>query len=404
MPPTILEMLRTARGAWRVPCLAVAAWVLIEGVVARGDILVSDKLANDVWRYSDTGTPLGSFIAAGSTKPDGPIGVTFGPNGYLYVASSNDNELLRYDRDGKFVDVFASGSALHGPADIEVGPDGNLYVANFDNFSGTSIEVFDPWAKAPASRYVGTFASASGSVPLNGPTFLEFGKNGHLYVSATSVDQVLEFTAAGGFVGTYAAGAALGFPAGLAFDSANRLYVASLLLGPVLRDNGAANSGLSVYVPGTLNVDFPSDVQIDYNGDVLVSQLTGGGVFRYHEDPVTHKLTTTQLTNGALQAGQFTWVPELGDANGDRKVTGADYTVWADHFEQAVRLGPAVGDFNFDCKVTGADYTIWADHFTAPIASAALPVPEPASGALAASALVCVACVVMRCRRRRSRK
>ncbi|MBX9791084.1 MAG: hypothetical protein K2Y37_19365 [Pirellulales bacterium] len=384
--------------------LAIAAWLLIAGASARGDILVSDKLTNDVLRYSDTGTPLGSFIAVGNTKPDGPIGVKFGPDGYLYVASSNDNELLRYDRDGKFVDVFATGGALHGPADIEVGPDGNLYVANFDNFSGTSIEVFDPWAKTPAARYVGTFASASASVPLNGPTFLEFGRNGNLYVSATSVDQVLEFTAAGGFVGTYAAGAALGYPAGLAFDSANRLYVASLLLGPVLRDNGAANSGLSVYVPGTLNVDFPSDVQFDYNGDLLVSQLTGGGVYRYHEDSITHKLTTTPLTSGALQPAQFTWRPVLGDANGDRMVTGADYTVWADHFEQTVRLGPTVGDFNFDGKVTGADYTVWADHFTTPAASAALPVPEPASRALAAVALACVACVAARAGRGRSRR
>ena len=375
----------------RSPWIAAIVLFVTPGLAARADILVSDKLANDILRYSDSGTPLGSFIAAGNTKPDGPIGVKFGPDGFLYVSSSNDNEILRYDSKGNYQGVFASGGALHGPADIEVGPDGNLYVANFDNFSGSSIEVYDPWAKAPASRYVGNFAKASASVPLNGPTFLEFNKNGHLFVSATANDQVLEFTGAGGYVGTYASGANLGFPAGLAFDSSNRLLVASLLTGPILRNTGTANSPLSVYIPGTLNIDFPSDVQLDYNGDVLVAQLTGGGVYRYHEDPVTHKITTTALTQGAFQPGQFTWVPEPGDANRDRVVTGADYTVWADHFEQTVRLGAAVGDFNFDGKVTGADYTIWADHFStqAALASAALPVPEPASGALAVVVIVC---------------
>jgi hypothetical protein len=410
MSPTIRSTLTSACAFRRLFWLAVVAVLVIQSTVVRADILVSDKLSNDVLRYSNTGTPLGSFIAAGSIKPDGPIGVTFGPDGYLYVSSSNDNEILRYDRNGVFKDVFASGGALHGPADIEVGPDGNLYVSNFDNFAGTTIEKYDPWAKAAASRYVGNFATASASIPLNGPTFVEFGKNGNLYASATAADLVLEFTGAGGYVGTYASGASLGFPAGLAFDSSNRLYVASLLTGPVLRNGGTANSGLSVYVPGTLNIDFPSDVQFDYNGDLLVSQLTGGGVFRYHEDPISHKLTTTQITSGALQPGQFTWLPELGDANGDRLVTGADYTIWADHFEQLVRLGPAVGDFNSDGKVTGADYTIWADNFDQ-FASAALPsaavlmaVPEPATATLAAVALVCGLFVAARRRRNPSRR
>jgi len=375
----------------RAPWAVALILFVTPGLAARADILVTDRLAGDILRYTTSGAPLGSFIASGNTKPNGPVGVTFGPDGFLYVSSSNNNQILRYDRNGVFKDVFASGGSLHGPADIEVGPDGNLYVANFDNFSGTSVEVFDPWATTPAKRYVGTFASASASVPLNGPTFIEFNKNGHVFVSATTEDKVLEFSAAGSYLGVYAAGSNLAYPAGLAFDSSNRLLVASLLTGPILRNTGTANSPLSVYIPGTLNIDFPSDVQLDYNGDVLVAQLTGGGVYRYHEDPVTHKITSTALTQGAFQPGQFAWVPEPGDANGDRVVTGADYTVWADHFEQMVRLGPAVGDFNFDGKVTGADYTIWADHFSTQttLASAALPVPEPASGALAVVAIVC---------------
>ena len=375
----------------RAPWVAAILLFVTPGLAASADILVTDRLTSDILRYTTSGTPLGSFIASGNTKPDGPIGVTFGPDGFLYVSSSNNNQILRYDRNGVFKDVFASGGSLHGPADIEVGPDGNLYVANFDNFSGTSIEVFDPWATTPANRYVGTFASASASIPLNGPTFIEFNKNGHVFVSATAEDKVLEFSATGSYLGVYAAGSNLAYPAGLAFDSSNRLLVASLLTGPILRNTGTANSPLSVYIPGTLNIDFPSDVQLDYNGDVLVAQLTGGGVYRYHEDPVTHKITTTALTQGSFQPGQFAWVPEPGDANGDRVVTGADYTIWADHFEQTVRLGAAVGDFNFDGKVTGADYTIWADHFStqATLASAALPVPEPGSGALAIVVIVC---------------
>jgi uncharacterized membrane protein len=70
-----------------------------------------------------------------------------------------------------------------------------------------------------------------------------------------------------------------------------------------------------------------------------------------------------------------------GDANDDGLIDGADYTLWADHFQQDNPL-VAQGDFNTDGKVDGADYTLWADHYQ-PVASAALPVPEPTAWALA---------------------
>jgi hypothetical protein len=398
-------LLNLASRIHRAPWAAALILLVMPPLAARADILVTDRLTSDILRYTTSGTPLGSFIATGGTKPTGPIGITFGPDGFLYVSSSANNQILRYDRNGVFKDVFASGGNLHGPADIEVGPDGNLYVANFDNFSGTSIEVFDPWASTPAQRYVGTFASASATVPLNGPTFIEFNKNGNLFVSATAEDQVLEFSAAGSYLGVYAAGSNLAYPGGLAFDSSNRLLVASLLTGPILRNTGTANSPLSVYIPGTLNIDFPSDVQLDYNGDVLVAQLTGGGVYRYHEDPVTHKITTTALTQGAFQPGQFAWIPEPGDANGDRRANGVDYIAWADHYNQKVRLGPVVGDFNSDMKVDGLDYIIWADHYTS-VVSAAVPlaVPEPTTAALASGGLVALMLVAIRRRMRSSRR
>lgn len=75
--------------------------------------------------------------------------------------------------------------------------------------------------------------------------------------------------------------------------------------------------------------------------------------------------------------------PVAGDATLDGAVTGADYTVWADHYGQ--HDGDAQfrdGDFNGDGFVSGADYTIWADAYgVGPTA-----VPEPASGVAVAMA------------------
>jgi hypothetical protein len=88
----------------------------------------------------------------------------------------------------------------------------------------------------------------------------------------------------------------------------------------------------------------------------------------------------------------------LGDANRDGKVTGGDYTIWADHFGSKVARFTQ-GDFNGDGLVTGADYTIWADHFVAD-AGAWLPavrmIPEPSSWVLAATAAAAILIALLR--------
>ena len=74
---------------------------------------------------------VSDFVAAGSGGLGAPFGVTFGPDGNLYVADSAGNDVLRYDGTtgaplGTFV---ASGiGGLNHPLDLEFGPDHNLYV------------------------------------------------------------------------------------------------------------------------------------------------------------------------------------------------------------------------------------------------------------------------------------
>ena len=98
------------------------------------------------------------------------------------------------------------------------------------------------------------------------------------------------------------------------------------------------------------------------------------------------QITGTATLGGKYRAYIATPIPEIpGDENLDGYVTGADYTVWADHYGTAVQNWTR-GDFNGDGFVTGADYTIWADHLST--ASAALPVPEPPGMVLASLGIV----------------
>lgn len=79
------------------------------------------------------------------------------------------------------------------------------------------------------------------------------------------------------------------------------------------------------------------------------------------------------------------------DANLDGIISGADYTIWADHFgmSDATYL---VGDFNGDALVSGADYTIWSDHFGEHVSPAiSTSIPEPASWAMTVVATLGIA-------------
>ena len=65
-----------------------------------------------------------------------PHGLVFGPDGHLYVASSQNNRILRYNGEtGAFLNEFVPDGAggLRFPLGIAFGPDGDFYVASFGN-------------------------------------------------------------------------------------------------------------------------------------------------------------------------------------------------------------------------------------------------------------------------------
>jgi hypothetical protein len=160
-----------------------------------GNFYVASKDTNQVLRYNgSTGAFIDDFFAAGSGGLTVPRAVRFGPdrNGDsvpdLYVSSFGTNQVLVYSgTDGSFLGVFvAAGSGgLNGPLDMQFGPDGNLYVVS----SNTHYEqVF---------RYNGTtgafmdipIATGSGIGPET--IFIAFDGQGELYAGSEYANEVL---------------------------------------------------------------------------------------------------------------------------------------------------------------------------------------------------------------------
>ena len=80
---------------------------------------------NSVGRiHGTTGNYLGAFTTGGSLSA--PDGLTFGPDGDLYVSNRGNNRVDRFNgTTGVFLSTFANVTNPHG---LEFGPDGNLYV------------------------------------------------------------------------------------------------------------------------------------------------------------------------------------------------------------------------------------------------------------------------------------
>lgn len=89
-------------------------------------LFVTSETANAVREYNaTTGAFIRNFVATSSGGLSVPIGMVFGPDGYLYVASSGNGKILRYNgTTGAFVDTYlASGAGgIQLPAFLTVIP------------------------------------------------------------------------------------------------------------------------------------------------------------------------------------------------------------------------------------------------------------------------------------------
>lgn len=228
----------------------------------------------------DTAIPLGVFVDE-QQLPLG-TGLVFGPDGDLYVASPQTDEILRFDgTTGESLGVFvAAGSGgLDVPAitSLLFRPDGNLYVPGRDShnvlrYNGTTGAFIDEFVTA-------------GSGGLDRPKGMVFGPDGNLYVGSSTTDEVLRYNGTtGAFVDVFVSAQSGGLqePRGLAFGPGGDLFVADQFGNTVLRYDGLTGDFMEAFVPqGDNGLRSPSGLLFDAAGKLYVTSAGSGEVLIY---------------------------------------------------------------------------------------------------------------------------
>ena len=284
--------------------------------------------------------------ATTGVDPQRPGSLAIGPNGNLYMADDQRNEVLERLPSGVFEPVAGNGTVgfsgdggpatnaqLNYPAGLTFGPDGTLYIADQNN---GRIRAVSPGGVI--STIAGDGGTGLGWVPDGTPalqTSLEpfataFGPGGLLYV--TSGEQVLRLDADGTFTtvlgvrdetgGTGIGGPAVDAPAdgptGLAFDSSGDLYVFGFDSKSILMvdPHGIVHDLGSLYPRGPSGLTTLPDGSAVAMDELGVDRLSPLGFQTLVSFPTTAKVTYLGIagfspngiavgTNGAMYLDTF---------------------------------------------------------------------------------------------------
>lgn len=192
-------------------------------VDADGQWVACAELRNQIVRldpvtFTEVAVVVGDDPATADDETGGllhPDGATFGPDGRLYVSSFDTDQVLRYEADGTFVDVFvdAGVGGLDGPdIGIVFAPNGDLLVPGWysdrvHRYDGVTGEPKDDLVGA-----VGGLDAPRAIVPLStGDTLVSaWGTPGVLRIAADgAVSQLVDWPRATGMVVDEAAGVIL---------------------------------------------------------------------------------------------------------------------------------------------------------------------------------------------------
>ncbi|MFN0011637.1 MAG: hypothetical protein ACKVS8_08345 [Phycisphaerales bacterium] len=209
-----------------------------------GNLYVGLGDAGSILRYNgQTGAFMNTFVAAGSGGLASVRDIAFGPDGNLYANSGGSNRVLKFNGStGAFVSVAAQlAGAVTGPVGLTLGADGSVFVG-----AATSNRAyrFGPGNAFLRSYHPGTLSNTTG---------VALGADGMLYVAMSVSNVIARFNPTTGLLlGTFGAGSGLNIPIYMTVAPGGDLLVGSFATDNVLRFDPVTGTSRGVFIAAGL--------------------------------------------------------------------------------------------------------------------------------------------------------
>ncbi len=191
-------------------------------VDSKGNVSVSDFSNNHVQEFDANGKPLKTIGDDGQLND--PIGLTIDSEDNIYVANSGNGSIKEFDSNGKLIRTIDIG-LYSTPTGVAVDSSGNIYVSEADADNNLILK-FDSNGK-----FIMKWPDPSiGYIQLNSPEAIAVDSKDNVFVADTGNYRIVKFNSKGGFLakwGSYGSGdGQFNGPIGIAVDSKDNVYVA----------------------------------------------------------------------------------------------------------------------------------------------------------------------------------
>jgi tripartite motif-containing protein 71 len=228
--------------------------------------------------------PVGAWSVVASPWLDQPEGVAVDADGYVYIADTGQNRIVKTSPSGEFVRTWGSlGSGtgqLDMPTHLAISANGDIYVADTMN---DRIQRFT--ADGDHVSTLGGRGSAPGE--FLGPFGVTVAPDGHIYVADTANDRIQKFTSTGTYITSWGESGwtdgAFQFPRDVAVDASGNVYVTDTYNHRVQKFTA---SGGFLTAWGDYGSDdglfmLPKGISVGSDGDVYVTDMNNHRIQRF---------------------------------------------------------------------------------------------------------------------------
>ncbi|MBS0261290.1 MAG: NHL repeat-containing protein [Planctomycetes bacterium] len=177
-----------------------------------GNVYVGSETSNAIYKFTSTGTLIGTFT---TDHLNAPTGMAFDSTGKLFVANGDSGEINEYSSSGAFLGTFAtvpigSNGLLHG---LLIDPTGNVYVTDILSGGTGNLIKYNSAGTVLATTTTG----------LSYPGQIARDSLGNLYVSNAGGDHIVKFDSLLNSLGNFASGTGAN-NYGVAYDAATNTF------------------------------------------------------------------------------------------------------------------------------------------------------------------------------------